>query len=100
MISETSPIAFSRSTVPSEKPPSSTRGAPMTVARRTVRLSARCSTAPLSNTAAQAACRGVGPERLCDPGRRHLTADDALAVIGLEPIDAAALVGQPAPNRQ
>jgi hypothetical protein len=36
----------------------------------------------------------------CDPGRRHLAADDALAVAGQQPVDTAAVVGQLAPDRQ
>ena len=35
-----------------------------------------------------------------DPGGRDLAADDALAGIGLQPIDAGQLVRQPLPDRQ
>ena len=41
-----------------------------------------------------------GRERTRDPGRRHLAADDALAVIGLEPVDPRRLVRQALPDRQ
>ena len=39
--------------------------------------------------------RGVG-----GPGRRDAAADDALALVGLQPIDARRLVRQPLPDRQ
>ena len=55
MISEVSPIAFNRSTMPSVKPQSSTRCAFITSERRTSSPSARCNTPPLSNTVANAA---------------------------------------------
>ena len=51
------------------------------------------------------ACSGVSVDasvvrRVGDPGRRDPAADDALAGIGLEPIDPRRLVGQPLPDRQ
>ena len=42
----------------------------------------------------------VACDRLGDPGRRHEASDHALAVIGLEAVDAASLAGQPLPDRQ
>ena len=44
--------------------------------------------------------RCVAGQRGRDPGRRDLAADDALAGIGLKPIDAGQLVRQPLPDRQ
>ena len=44
--------------------------------------------------------RRVARDGLRHPGRRDEAADDALAVIGLQPVDAAMLVGQPPPDRQ
>ena len=44
--------------------------------------------------------RRVRLDRLRNPGRRDETADDARAVVGLEPIDPAALIGQAPPDRQ
>ena len=41
-----------------------------------------------------------GRERVRDPGGRDPAADDALAVIGLKPIDARRLVRQALPDRQ
>src|SRR3546814_9341447 len=39
-------------------------------------------------------------QRARDPGGRNLAADDALAVIGLEPVDPRRLVRQALPDRQ
>ena len=44
--------------------------------------------------------RCVASQRSRHPGRRDLAADDALAGIGLKPVDAGRLVRQPLPDRQ
>ena len=44
--------------------------------------------------------RRFGRKGVRDPGGRDLAADDALAGIGLQPIDAGRLVRQPFPDRQ
>ena len=44
--------------------------------------------------------RCAASQRIRHPGRRDLAADDALAGIGLKPIDAGQLVRQPLPDRQ
>ena len=108
MISLMQPSAFSRSTAPSEKPISSTRGAPMTLARRTCSPSARWRVADPSTTAPHASSgrergRALDAEVAADPvqGRgRDQAADDALAVIGLQAVDPAGLVRQAGPDRQ
>ena len=43
-------------------------------------------------------CRCAGCERACHPGGRHLASDDALARIGLKPIDTRRLVRQALPD--
>ena len=59
----------------------------------------------LPSSSAAKACigrqrRGAGRGRARDPGRRDLAADDALAVVGLEPIDARRFIRQALPDRQ
>ncbi len=44
--------------------------------------------------------RRLALDRLGDPGRRDQAADDALAIIGLEPVDSHGVVRQPFPDRQ
>ena len=76
----------------------------MTRTRRSWRPSARSRTVRPSISAAKAASGvsvgALGRQRIRDPGGRDLAADDALAGIGLKPIDARRLVRQPLPDRQ
>ena len=44
--------------------------------------------------------RGGGVERRSHPFRRDLAADEALAGIGLEAVDARGVIGKPVPDRQ
>ena len=80
------------------------RLAPMTRTRRSWRPSARSRMVRPSMRAAKAASarqrRCAGRERGCDPGGRDLASDDALARIGLKPIDTRQLVRQALPDRQ
>ena len=80
------------------------RFAPMTRTRRSCRPSARSRTVRPSISAANALSgverRCVRRQRGCDPGGRDLASDDALARIGLKPIDARRLVRQALPDRQ
>ena len=86
------------------KPDSSMRCAPMTRTRRSWSPSARSRTVRPSISAAKAASGasfGVSERKdVRDPGGRDLAADDALAGVGLQPIDAGRLVRQPLPDRQ
>ena len=104
MISEISPIAFRRSTMPSVKPQSSTRNEPITLARR--RLSPSCSSRIVrpSRTADQASAGAMlTPSALtacATQAGETKPADDAFAGIGLQAIDPHGLVRQPLPDRQ
>ena len=76
----------------------------MTRTRRSWRPSAR-SRIVLPSISAANASSGVrvgsaARQRVRGPGGRDLAADDALASVGLEPIDPGRLVRQPLPDRQ
>ena len=90
--------------MPSEKPVSSMRCAPMTRERRSCRPPARSSTAGRRAALQARPARGRGlrsPSAVRDPCLgRDKAADDALAIIGLEAVDAHVLGRQPVPDRQ
>ena len=104
MISEIRPIAFNRSTMPSVKPESSMRNSPITLTRRSsspsCKLQDRASVEHGSEGVVWAERRRLAVDGLRDPGRRDQATDDALAIVGLQPVDAHGLVRQPLPDRQ
>ena len=108
MISETRPSDFRMPTVPpSEKPVSSTR-----VCAHAQRAPQLQSAGEIDHRAAvehgapgfrSGEGRGLGAERLIEPAQflgRDEPADDALALVGLEAVDAHVARRQPVPDRQ
>ena len=92
-------------TMPSVKPDSSTRYSPMTATRRKLETVREIEDGPAVEHGAPCigGCerRRIVPASACaTQARRDEAADDALAIIGLQPVDAAMLVRQPAPDRQ
>ena len=90
--------------MPSVKPESSTRNSAHHPGAASWSPSASSRIVRPSSTADQASAGAmfdaVGADGLRDPGRRDQPADDALAGIGLQPVDPHGLVGQPLPDRQ
>ena len=80
------------------------RNSPITLARAklkaVLKVQDRASIEYGSEGIAWAERRGLAVDRLRDPGRRTQSTDDALAVIGLQPVDAHGLVREPLPDRQ
>ena len=89
---------------PSVKPESSTQNAPIDLGATKLEAVGEFQHGPAvvhgGPGIGGADCRYVGRDRLGDPGRRDEAADHTLALVGLKPVDAASVAGEPLPDRQ